>query len=294
MELKGYVKFVNRNRKKQRTYEDSNFEYYYDLIVQHGIFTIKEINYKKKLRLLLICSVLFFVASIIIFLFPNSIIVTSLCGESHLNHIVMASTMLYVSLLTIVFSIYHALSIKYERKNERKLEIHKQKGTYKILYFVMLLINTPWIIIICFVIRILKKVNLYNIRELLPGIAVIYCYVILAWGILSSCSISILKLVNDRYNIVCAYFDEGSWLCIIGIFIYFLLIKLANKVFKIFVGFTINEDKKIEEEFHRLNSYIFIFLSSILRILHFEGSEKELVEIFFTVSVVVSLLKKPK
>lgn len=180
-------------------------------------------------------------------------------------------------------------------KNKYELSFKDGNLGQKTIFVITACTHFIWIIIAVLILKILKKIKLYNLKENIP--IIIGGYLWSALLIIFALPLCFNYLINQQAPIG-KYFNEKTYIyflvfLVIWIFgrIPYLFLKLTNSSLK---KLNISKYNKIFDEYSLLNKYLLLIITFFLQALSFDGAEKELIDALFYTTAIFALMSECK
>lgn len=155
--------------------------------------------------------------------------------------------------------------------------------TIAFTYFV---IDFPWILLTCFVLKVLAFFKIQSLKEYLPMLICGYLYfLIIALTMLQVLCKYLDKLLCNYTFLTNDWVTEITYLYIIVFFSIVISKHIPTGLLKIvihpFVNKNSTEYKRIFNQYHLLNYYFLVAITLVLKALNFTGEEKALIDALF-------------
>lgn len=281
-------------KKKKKEEEETSFKYYYKELLKHEGFTIHD-KYNKNIIIFLVMALILLVMALLLLVFKDSKAVIYLFGNIKSVYWMAVSMCIYFGGCGFIFVLYHIFSIRFEHENRHEWSYKKGNKIEKVIFIIMVVAHFFWILCaVCFL-KIIKKVNLYNLKESIPIIIGGYCW--------STVLVLITLEISFKYLIewnapVGNYFTEKTY----TFFLVFVLVIVFGKIPYYLLKWTSYPLKRcnkvkydnIFKEYQLLNKYIVLFATFFLQAFEFGGEEEMLVNSLFYVATISALIGECK
>ncbi len=261
-------------------------QYYYGKLFSHnGIGESDEhaIRFFKK-NFLCLSSLL--LLTILFYIFRNSKFVHYITYGNKLVFVFYCVLFFYTFLVGISYTLYQLISLWYEKKYSKKLEIQKMTVCCKLLIYLYKTIHYPWILLACSVQKILKKLKIQDLEKYLPILVFGYMFFLLSLLSMLQVLCTIIDVILNKYKfLINTYFTETTYLYLI-VFISIVITKHIPALFLKWALFPYIDKKslkfkKILSQYNLLNDYFLVVVTLILKVLNYEVVTKNLVDALF-------------
>lgn len=275
--------------------ELSPFNYYYKELFSHYNVTPQNKNAKKVLIRASIIVVLFLVLYILLNIFKNSSFVHYFTNGSPIMHSLYSVMILYAFIAFGSYTIYHIVSYNFEIIHKHELLKKDIKGAYNLFSLLYKFIHLPWILVVCFTLKILSIFKIQDLRKYLPMLIGGYLYFLMISLVVLQVLCNWLdKLLTDGILPHNNLITEVTYLYIIVlvtiIFSKHIPTGLLKIVIRPFVNKNSLEYRRIFRQYHLLNYYFLVVITLVLKALNFTGIEKILIDALFYTTNALSLL----
>ena len=270
----------------KKVQEPSSIKYYYKELFSHHGVTPQNKNAKKFLIRASIMDVFLLALCILLCIFKGSAFVHYFTTGSKLTYNIYLVMLIYAFIALLSYIIYHIISYNYELKHKHELLKKNIKGAYNILSLLYKLIHFPWILLTCFVLKVLAFFKIQSLKEYLPMLICGYLYfLIIALTMLQVLCKYLDKLLCNYTFLTNDWVTENTYLYIIVFFSIVISKHIPTGLLKIvihpFVNKNSTEYKRIFNQYHLLNYYFLVAIALVLKALNFTGEEKTLIDALF-------------
>ncbi len=279
---------------RKQKIETHSIKSYYKRLLSHSGVTIQD-NYRRYLKRLMFLDI--FLLSIFTALLTFYILKSTYDSQplEKTLCLIYLSISLYSFIACLTYTIYHIISISFEKKNRYELSLSCTPKGYKLVYYAMFIIHSIWIIFAYLFTCILRKLHLDELKEAL--LLLLYSYFLLFFvGLL------MVDYGLDYLDTLDLYFDKHVTVKTYLFGVVLVVIPFCRYLSSLFMKLMIppsvktvpSKKEKILKQYSLLNAYLTLLITIVLKALHFENSEELLIDSFFYASGIITLFTKLK
>lgn len=284
--------------KKQK--QKKNYKYYYKIVLGHGTLTLSNKDYKKEMRKMIFIDMFFIIWLTILLKFPQAELGQYALNDSLKSYVILVSFLSYEILVLVSTTLHHIISLFYELKHKHQLEVKNIRGIIpKTLYSIYIIIHFPWILTLCFILRLMEKTKIENLTELLLVIVPLYFNFVIFVLMIFKIGIEVCIMLNN-HNIlpITTHITEMTYVYMLALISIEIGEKILIFVFKLYVKFIIPSTSpkynRILKQYNLLNYYVLVIITLMLKAMNFSDGYKYLVDGLFYSTTAFSLISTAK